>query len=99
MSIYSNILQNKKEGRKYFAVLVDPDKTNSQKCETLAGEAQASGVDLIFIGSSLLTGDDLDNCVKIIKQNCSIPVILFPGSILQISVHADAILLLSLISG
>ena len=99
MSVYSNILQNKKEGRKLFAVLVDPDKTDKKKCETLAGKAHISGVDLIFVGSSLLTGGDLDSCVKIIKQNCSIPVILFPGSILQISVHADAILLLSLISG
>ena len=99
MSIYSNILQHKKEGRKQFAVLIDPDKANKQKCETLACEAQLAGVDLIFVGSSLLTRDDLDNSIKIIKQNCGIPVVLFPGSILQISLFADAILLLSLISG
>ena len=99
MSIYSNILQHRKEGRKQFAVLIDPDKVSKQKCETLACEAQLAGVDLIFVGSSLLTRADLDNCIKIIKQNCGIPVVLFPGSILQISHFADAILLLSLISG
>ena len=99
MSIYSNILQHRKEGRKQFAVLIDPDKVSKQKCETLAYEAQLAGVDLIFVGSSLLTRADLDNCIKIIKQNCGIPVVLFPGSILQISHFADAILLLSLISG
>ena len=68
-------------------------------CETLATNAQLAGVDLIFVGSSLLTTDDLDDCIKIIKQHCNIPVVLFPGSVLQISGFADAILLLSLISG
>jgi putative glycerol-1-phosphate prenyltransferase len=37
--------------------------------------------------------------VKQIKDNVSIPVILFPGSSLQIDANADAILFLSLISG
>ena len=68
-------------------------------CETLATNAQLADVDLIFVGSSLLTTDDLDDCIKIIKQHCNIPVVLFPGSVLQISGFADAILLLSLISG
>ena len=99
MSIYSKLVQSKKEGRKLFSVLVDPDKAGKQACETLATKAQHAGVDLIFVGSSLLTTDDLDDCIKIIKQHCNIPVVLFPGSVLQISVYADAILLLSLISG
>lgn len=98
MSIYSKILLDKKNGRKNFAVLVDPDKVNRQNCETLAREAQLSGVDLIFVGSSLLTNSNLDECIKIIKANCNIPVVLFPGSTMQISSSADAILLLSLIS-
>jgi putative glycerol-1-phosphate prenyltransferase len=34
-----------------------------------------------------------------IKKNTSIPVLLFPGSSMQVSKHADGILLLSLISG
>jgi len=80
-------------------VLVDPDKVNNSSCETLAAEAQLAGVDFIFVGSSLLTGNNLDDCIQIIKQHCGIPVVLFPGSIMQISHHADAILLLSLISG
>ena len=37
--------------------------------------------------------------VKHIKGNCSIPVILFPGSPTQLSKYADALLYLSLISG
>lgn len=99
MSIYSKILRDKNEGRKNFAVLVDPDKTQNRICETLARDSQLAGVDMIFVGSSLLTSNNLDECIKILKQNCSIPIVLFPGSTMQISVNADAVLLLSLISG
>ena len=41
----------------------------------------------------------LDECIQYIKQNCSIPIILFPGSTAQISRFADALLYLSMISG
>ena len=99
MNIYSKILRDKKEGRKNFAVLVDPDKTESRVCEKLANDSENAGVDLIFVGSSLLTNNNLDECIQIIKKNCNIPVVLFPGSTMQISTSADAILLLSLISG
>jgi len=99
MNIYSKILLDKKEGKKNFAVLVDPDKVNGLACEELARAAQSAGADLILAGSSLLTRNNLDECIRIIKQNCNIPVVLFPGSTMQISDEADAVLLLSLISG
>ncbi len=41
----------------------------------------------------------LDQCLVKIREACDIPMILFPGSSLQISYRADAILFLSLISG
>jgi len=99
MNIYADILRDKKAGKKKFAVLVDPDKTNNKQCELLASEAQLAGVDLIFAGSSIITANHLDDCIKIIRAHSNIPVVLFPGSTLQISSEADAILLLSLISG
>lgn len=43
--------------------------------------------------------DRLDQCIKTIRQKSTLPVILFPGSPLQMSPLADAILFLSLISG
>lgn len=42
---------------------------------------------------------NLDSTILKIKEACDIPVILFPGSTMQISYAADAILYLSLISG
>ena len=56
-------------------------------------------VDWLLVGGSLVISNHLDECVQHIKQNCSIPVILFPGSPSQISKYADALLYLSLISG
>ena len=55
--------------------------------------------DYIFVGGSLVISDHLDECIRQIKDSCSIPVLLFPGSPSQISRHADALLYLSLVSG
>ena len=43
--------------------------------------------------------DNLNDCIKTIKENSKIPVILFPGNAMQINPKADGILFLSLISG
>lgn len=82
-----------------FAVLIDPDKTNNSALEQIIILSSRSNVDFFFVGGSLLTENNLDLCIRTIKQKSEIPVILFPGNNLQISKEADAILLLSLISG
>lgn len=99
MNIYSLIQKNHHAGQKMFAVLVDPDKSDPGQTAQLAKLAGRNSVDFIFVGSSLLTKDNFESCVSAIKNNCNIPVVLFPGSALQISTQADALLFLSLISG
>ena len=61
--------------------------------------SQKAKVDYFFVGGSLLTYDSLDTCLKTIKNNSSIPVVLFPGNAMQVNDKADGILFLSLISG
>ncbi len=95
-TIYSSILKSKKQGKKQFAILIDPDKFESSKIIKLA---ETAGVDFIMVGGSIITNGDFNACVETIKQLTNIPVVLFPGNSLQISKSADAILLLSLISG
>jgi putative glycerol-1-phosphate prenyltransferase len=56
-------------------------------------------VDFFLVGGSLLTSTFLNSTVRTLKGHSDIPVILFPGSNLHIDPSADAILLLSLISG
>jgi phosphoglycerol geranylgeranyltransferase len=99
MNIYKTITSIKGKKSKKFAVLIDPDKTDRKKLITLIDIASKCGVDFFFVGGSLLTNDTLDLTIKVIKGNCTIPVILFPGNTLQINKNADALLLLSLISG
>ena len=55
-------------------------------------------VDFILVGGSLVSVS-VDETVSLLKKNTRVPVILFPGNVLQISPRADGILLLSLISG
>ena len=99
MSVYNQLTAARKETKKRFAVLVDPDKTGVHAAETLAQKAVEARVDFLFVGSSLLMNGTLDDCLKALKNHCDIPLVLFPGNTMQISSHADAILYLSLISG
>lgn len=88
----------KQNGEKLFALLIDPDKHNHNSIDQTIHKANEAHVDFIFIGGSLLLSS-IEESVKLIKKSTDIPVILFPGSLLQITSKADAILLLSLISG
>ncbi len=97
--IYQSLVQRKQNQQKSFVVLVDPDKVDDHKLDELIRLASESKVDYFFVGGSLVVSDYLDACVKKIKSNVDIPVILFPGSPSQITKHADALLYLSLISG
>jgi len=87
------------KGEKALALLIDPDKADEKSLMERIDLAVSAGVKYILVGGSLLNGNELDHVIKTIKSNCHIPVIIFPGSPLQINPNADAILLLSLISG
>jgi phosphoglycerol geranylgeranyltransferase len=86
-------------GRKHFAVLIDPDNISTEGCLHLLALSETNEVDFFFIGGSLITTDNLAGIVKLIKENSTIPVILFPSNSSHIDKQADGILLLSLISG
>lgn len=97
--VYQTLLDKKKQGKKSFAVLIDPDKVSSATLPALVSLAVEAKVDYIFVGGSLVISDNLEECISTIKSLCPIPVLLFPGSPSQISRKADALLYLSLISG
>ena len=97
--IYNSLTEKKRHGKKSFAVLIDPDKVNDGKMQSLIDLSVAAKVDYFLVGGSLVISNYLDECVQYIKRSCNIPVILFPGSPSQVSKYADALLYLSLISG
>lgn len=94
-----NVIDLFQKPKKQLAVLIDPDKQSPEQLEKIAKKAQKAGVDFLFVGGSLLTSDTLFHCVRTLKENSNIPVILFPGNTYQIARNADAMLFLSLISG
>jgi len=96
--IYNNLIAKIKRQNKLFAVLIDPENINYKELGHTIKMAEANSVDLIFIGGSLLS-KNIDKPIEFIKSLTKIPVLLFPGSLLQISGKADGLLLLSLISG
>lgn len=100
MKLLSLLRESHQLGKKSIAVLVDPDKIEDPSQLTqLINLANENCVDYFFVGGSLITTTNLSTIVSHIKKEVSIPVILFPGSSLQIDPGADAILFLSLISG
>jgi len=84
--------------RKMFALQVDPDKYDNKSLENIGKAASRNMVDFILVGGSLIFSP-VDNAVKILKSSTEVPVILFPGNVMQITEHADGIFLLCLISG
>ncbi len=96
--IYKSFLENKASGIKSLAVLLDPDKWKTAELRQAVELSEKADVDYFFVGSSAMMGDGFHAFVALLKKS-PIPVILFPGNRFQISDKADAILLLSLISG
>lgn len=84
--------------KKSVALLLDPDKAKGESLQNILKTANKSKTDYIFAGGSL-TFTSIDKLIVEIRKLCSIPVILFPGNLLQLTLKADVILLLSLISG
>ena len=82
-----------------IAVLIDPDKANEGQIASLTSNPSFEEVDLVFVGGSLVTDGNMRTCLQHLKQRTKKPLIIFPGSPNQIDNTADAIFLLSLISG
>jgi phosphoglycerol geranylgeranyltransferase len=85
-------------GNKSVALLIDPDKAKPEGLKNVLSIASGCRTDYILAGGSL-TFNSIDNLINTIRELCKIPIVLFPGNLLQLSLRADAILLLSLISG
>ena len=84
--------------RKMVAQLVDPDKFSEESLSLTAMHANEAKVDLFLAGGSL-TNTPVGYLIEKIRQVSGIPVVLFPGNLIQLTASADAIFFLSLISG
>lgn len=92
--IQTNIAQNKK----MLAVLLDPDKCKQSNVLEIVDLMNRYSPDFIFVGGSRVSSS-VDQLVDVLKSQCSLPVVLFPGDVSQFTPKADALLYLSLLSG
>lgn len=84
--------------RKLVAQLIDPDRAGEAALALAVRYAAEAGVDLFLAGGSL-TNVPVEDVIMRLKQLSSIPVVLFPGNLTQLTASADAVFLLSMISG
>jgi phosphoglycerol geranylgeranyltransferase len=99
MNTYNYLINIIKQKGAAYLVLIDPDNVNEAKLSRFVKHCTDYGVDGFLVGGSLMVNGDIENCIKIVKQNSSLPAIIFPGDVNQVYDSADAILFLSVISG
>ena len=94
-----NVLTLLNTSRTKLSVLVDPDNQTVESLMALSETINNCKVDVILVGGSLLLDNHFEKTISLLRKNTSAPIVLFPGNNYQVSGQADAILLLSLISG
>jgi phosphoglycerol geranylgeranyltransferase len=96
-NMYEQLLQAQQQQQTLLAILIDPDREKDidKRLEVL----ELTPPDMLLIGSSLLMSNNFDAvCQRIKRQLPQIPLYLFPGTSMQLSRAADALLFLSLLS-
>jgi phosphoglycerol geranylgeranyltransferase len=99
MSIYQSLLSVAATKGAAYLVLIDPDKIAPEKLPAFIRQATEAGADAFLVGGSLITDDSFERCIETMKKHTTVPVVIFPGGLMQISPKADAILFLSILSG
>jgi phosphoglycerol geranylgeranyltransferase len=99
MKIYNYLLNTISAKGAAYLLLIDPDKIAHSKLPVFVKHCQESGVDAFLLGGSLMMNDHFEDFILTVKKNCTIPTIIFPGGVNQVSPNADAILYLSVVSG
>ena len=73
-------------GEKSIALLLDPDKAARDSLTDILSVASDCRTDYILAGGSL-TFNNIDDLIVSVKKLCKIPVILFPGNLLQLILY------------
>lgn len=99
MKTYNHLLNTIKHKGAAYLILLDPDKLSEDKIPVFLKHCEKNGVDGFLVGGSLMVNGNFELFLSKIKSITHLPVIIFPGSITQVSSNADAILFLSVVSG
>lgn len=108
MHLYKDIISAKAKNEKLLAILIDPEKFEIENAgvydeRSRSAEAYLQKLPIqtthLFVGGSTDSNNETEAVVNLLKQHTALPILLFPGSHLQVTNAADGILFLSLISG
>ena len=99
ITLAAQIASFTQEQRKGFAILLDPDKVSEKDLAEKVALGHTYHASFFMVGGSLVGDLSIQSLVQQLKSLTHLPVILFPGSSHQLVEDADALLLLSLISG
>lgn len=97
-SIFKELKETAPGKSRFLTVLIDPENFIAEDAGMFFQSLPAL-VTHIFVGGSTADANETQKTVEKIKENSSLPVIIFPGNYTQISSLADGLLFLSLISG
>ncbi len=96
---YEKILKEAQEDKGSVFLVIDPPNQSFEVSGKIARVAEEAGVSAIAVGGSVgAQGEILDKTIVSIKDNSSLPVVLFPGNIASVSRFADAIYFMSLMN-
>ena len=88
MQVAAYIIEELTKYPLHFA-LIDPDKQDAEK----------AGSSVIMVGGSTIASQQqVDKTVKAVKEECNLPVVLFPSAAKFLSRYADAIFFMSLLN-
>ncbi|WP_298952167.1 geranylgeranylglyceryl/heptaprenylglyceryl phosphate synthase [uncultured Nonlabens sp.] len=104
-----DILKTIEQSNRSLSILIDPEKMEIDAIPAFAkaiiftihnlkGKLQIDQF-YFFVGGSTMENVNFDKWVKELRENCNIPIVIFPGSHHQLSENADGLLFLNLISG
>ncbi|MCK4447525.1 MAG: geranylgeranylglyceryl/heptaprenylglyceryl phosphate synthase [Candidatus Marinimicrobia bacterium] len=99
MKVFKKLTKIAEEKGSGYFVLIDPDTRKDDELKEFIKEICNRGVDAILVGGSLIIDGDFQSSLNLVKEASTVPIIIFPGSLQQLSANADAILYISLISG
>lgn len=99
MTKFKGKLFQRNHGNSALWILLDPDRAKDALLKVVAACGDNQSVAGFLVGSSLQTSSNYDGFVEQLRALSTLPVVLFPGSGMQISAKADGLLLLTLISG
>jgi phosphoglycerol geranylgeranyltransferase len=98
MNLAENITKIVSRKKLHFSLL-DPDKQSPDVAGSIAKITEEAGSSAIMVGGSTLSSQrQVDDTVKAIKKNSSLPVILFPSGAKFLSKYADAVFFMSLLN-